>query len=151
MDSATPTLEVRSYQEPDRADVVALWKEAFPDDPPRNEPNLVIGRKQRNQSALFLVGLSRGRVAATVMGGFDGVRGWAYHLAVRADARRQAFGAQMMARLESDLVALGCPKLNLQVRTRNADVCAFYASLGYEVDDVVSMGKLLIREELPSD
>jgi len=137
-------LEIRSFEAADRNDVVALWNAVFADDPPRNAPNRVIDRKLRTQSALFLVGVWEGRVAAKVMGGFDGVRGWAYPLAVRADERRQAFGAQMMTQLESELLALGCPKLNLQVRTRNREVCAFYASLGYETDDVVSMGKLLI-------
>jgi ribosomal protein S18 acetylase RimI-like enzyme len=142
-----PGLEIRSFEERDRAEVVALWNEVFAEDPPRNAPNLVIDRKSQRQAELFLVGILEGAVAATVMGGFDGVRGWAYHLAVRVDARRQAFGALMMARLEAELIDLGCPKLNLQVRTHNKEVCDFYSSLGYQVDDVVSMGKLLIPEE----
>ncbi len=39
------------------------------------------------------------------------------------------------------LSALGCPKINLQVRSSNADVIEFYKRIGYSMDDVVSMGK----------
>ena len=38
---------------------------------------------------------------------------------------------------------MGCPKINLQVRSSNANVIDFYKTIGYSVDDVVSMGKRL--------
>ena len=37
----------------------------------------------------------------------------------------------------------GCPKINLQIRTSNTDVIEFYKAIGYDIDDVVSMGKRL--------
>ena len=49
----------------------------------------------------------------------------------------------MMDEVEVRLRELGCPKINLQVRSSNADVIQFYKALGYTVDDVVSMGKRL--------
>jgi ribosomal protein S18 acetylase RimI-like enzyme len=48
-----------------------------------------------------------------------------------------------MAEAERLLRAEGCPKINLQVRTTNAEVLAFYAALGYARDDVVSLGQRL--------
>ncbi len=41
------------------------------------------------------------------------------------------------------LRAAGCPKINLQVRTSNAEVLAFYKAIGYGRDEVVSLGKRL--------
>ena len=41
------------------------------------------------------------------------------------------------------LRAVGCPKINLQVRTTNAGVIEFYRRLGYAVDEVASLGKRL--------
>ena len=38
----------------------------------------------------------------------------------------------------------GCPKVNLQIRTSNLDAVRFYESIGYTMDDVVSMGRRLI-------
>ena len=47
---------------------------------------------------------------------------------------------------EPKLTALGCPKLNLQVRAGNEAVIAFYESLGYSDDQTVSLGKRLIAD-----
>jgi len=47
---------------------------------------------------------------------------------------------------ERRLEAIGCPKLNLQVRNENEAVLAFYRALGYRVDAAVSLGKRLIPD-----
>ena len=85
-------LLVRPYSETDEPSVVALWTEVFAGDPPRNEPRAVIDRKLRVQRELFLVGEFQGDVVATVIAGFDGYRGWVYHLAVHPRCRRRGFG-----------------------------------------------------------
>jgi ribosomal protein S18 acetylase RimI-like enzyme len=48
-----------------------------------------------------------------------------------------------MREAEARLRAIGCPKLNLQVRSANADVVAFYRRLGYSIEDRTSLGKNL--------
>ena len=52
----------------------------------------------------------------------------------------------MMDEAERLLIARGCPKINLQVRSTNAAVIAFYQKLGYQIDEVISMGKRLIPD-----
>jgi ribosomal protein S18 acetylase RimI-like enzyme len=42
---------------------------------------------------------------------------------------------------ERALRDLGCSKVNLQVRTTNQEVVAFCRSLGYQVEERVSMGR----------
>ncbi|MDR3453117.1 MAG: GNAT family N-acetyltransferase [Rhodoferax sp.] len=44
------------------------------------------------------------------------------------------------------LVARGCPKLSLMVRSNNAGVIDFYRRLGYTQDEVVSLGRRLIPD-----
>ena len=51
-----------------------------------------------------------------------------------------------MAEVEARLTALGCPKINLQVRTSNPEAIAFYERLGFVVDDAVSLGKRLVLD-----
>lgn len=48
-----------------------------------------------------------------------------------------------MAEAERLLRAAGCPKINLQVRSTNTEVLAFYKAIGFAVDEVVSLGKRL--------
>lgn len=134
---------VRPFAEADEPEVVALWTEVFAGDPARNDPAAVIARKLRFQRELFLVGEFRGDVVGTVIAGYDGYRGWVYHLAVDRRYRRRGFGRTLMREAENGLRGIGCPKLNLQVRSTNAEVIAFYKRLGYSIEDRVSFGKVL--------
>jgi hypothetical protein len=47
--------------------------------------------------------------------------------------------------------AAGCPKINLQVRSTNHTVLAFYRAIGFAVDEVVSMGERLQRDGPPDN
>jgi ribosomal protein S18 acetylase RimI-like enzyme len=134
---------VRAYREADEAQVVALWTEVFGYEQARNDPLLDARRKCDAQPEFFLLAEEGGRVVGTVMGGYDGHRGWAHRLAVAPAQRRRGIGEALMRRLEAELDAAGCPKLNLQVRGDNAGVVAFYRRIGYAVEERVSLGKQL--------
>jgi hypothetical protein len=138
-----PDLQIRPYLEKDQRGVVALWREVFPDNSPWNIPEEDIARKLNVQRELFLVAEKEGEIVGTAMGGFDGHRGWVYYVAVREKYRKQGIGKALMERVEKDLKGIGCTKLNLQVRSSNQEVVEFYRRLGYNVEDRVSMGKLL--------
>lgn len=144
MSNPPPDLSIRPFAADDEPAVVALWGAVFADDPPWNEPTLVVRRKLGVQRELFLVAFLDARLVGAVLAGFDGFRGWVYHLAVEESLRGQGVGAALMAAAEGRLRALGCPKLNLQVRADNEGVVAFYRRLGYGEEARVSMGKRLL-------
>ncbi len=133
-------LTIRPFRDQDAAAVAALWREAFPNDPPRNDPEAIFRRLQPDS---LLVGELGSRIVAAVIAGYDGHRGWIYHLAVAASERHKGIGRAMMEAAEQRLRAMGCPKLNLQVHRWNAAVVGFYERLGYTVEDRISMGKQL--------
>lgn len=138
----TDSVSVRQYRADDDEHVVALWEQCGLV-VPQNDPRRDIELKMCWQPELFLVGEAEGRIVATVMVGYEGHRGWINYLAVSPDMRRRGIGRLMMQEAESRLRELGCPKINLQVRTSNKAVLAFYQKLGYKTDDVVSMGMRL--------
>jgi ribosomal protein S18 acetylase RimI-like enzyme len=109
----------------------------------------MIRNKLRVQPELLLVATIDGAMIGAVMAGFDGTRGWIYHLAVDAQYRRRGVGTALMHASEERLRALGCPKINLQVRAANDGVVAFYRSLGYAVETHVSLGKVILEPEAP--
>ena len=80
------------------------------------------------------------------MAGYEGHRGWINYLAVGRECRKQGFGRRLMDEAEARLRAIGCPKISLQIRSSNAEVVAFYRSLGFSVDDALSMGKRLVED-----
>ena len=139
------TLEIRPYEEGDDDAVVALWR-ACGLVVPWNDPRKDIRRKLRVQRDLFLVGSLDGNLVATVMAGYEGHRGWINYLAVAEECRRRGFGRRMMDAAEARLRAIGCPKINLQIRKSNAAAVGFYRSLGFLEDESVSMGKRLIED-----
>ncbi len=136
-------LEIRAYRESDEALVGRLWRAVFPESSGWNIPEQDIARKLTVQPDLFLVACFDSSLVGTAMGGYDGHRGWAHLVAVHPDFRRRGVGAGLMRRLEEALGALGCPKVNLQVRSGNETVIEFYRKLGYTTEERVSMGKRL--------
>lgn len=137
---------VRSYQSEDQDEVIALWQ-ACGLLRPWNDPLVDILRKQSVGADLFLVGTLDNAIVGAVMGGYDGHRGWMNYLAVAPDRQGQGFGRTIVQALEARLKAIGCPKLNLQVRSDNTKVINYYKQCGYSVDDVISFGKRLIPDE----
>lgn len=137
---------IRPFQEADEAQVVALWRDCGLTRP-WNDPHKDIARKLAVQRELFLVAEEGGQVIGSVMAGYEGHRGWVNYLAVAAHHRRRGLGARLMQEVEQRLHALGCPKINLMVRSTNAEVVAFYRALGYAQDEVVALGKRLIPDQ----
>lgn len=137
-------MEIRQYQEPDREQVIGLWKDVFGYTAAHNEPGFAIDQKMLVQPELFFVADAGGRVVGTVMGGYDGHRGWIYSLAVAPDFRRQSIGTALMRHVERALAELGCAKINLMLLASNADTVTFYQTLGYRVEERISMGKPIV-------
>ena len=136
-------MRIRVYDDADEPAVIALWQAALADSAPHNDPATAIRMKVSFGRELFFVAENAGAVMGTAMGGYDGHRGWIYAVAVDPSARHQGVGTALVRRLEQELKARGCLKINLQVRTRNVGVIAFYETLGFAVDEVISMGKRL--------
>ena len=139
-------MEIRPFDPVDEADVVLLWERCGLV-VPWNDPHRDIGRKLRVQPELFLVGLVGGKIVATAMAGYEGHRGWVNYLAVHPDHQRGGMGRRMMDAAEERLRAIGCPKINVQVRTSNRGVIDFYRAIGFEDDEVASLGKRLERDD----
>ena len=133
-------MKIRPYDDADQAQVVALWQRW-------NAPLKDSARKQAVRPEWFLVGELDGQVIASVMFGYEGHRGWMNYLAVAPEHQTSGHAHALIAHGEALLLAAGCPKLSLQVRSSNARVIAFYESLGYRQDDVISLGKRLIPDQ----
>lgn len=140
---------IRAFQPEDESAVVDLWKQCDLVRP-WNDPHKDIQRKLAVRPDLFLVGVWQKELVATLMAGYEGHRGWLNYLAVAPALRRRGFGRAIVAHAERLLQEIGCPKINLQVRTANQAVLEFYRRIGYSLDDVVSLGRRLVDDERPA-
>ena len=137
---------IRPFDKNDTNTVITIWQQCglirrW------NNPKLDIERKLSCQPELFLVGQCDGTIIATAMFGYDGHRGWLNYFAVLPEFQKQGYGKQLLEHGENALIKMGCPKLNLQVRTDNTEAVNFYTAIGYKKDDAICFGKRLIDDE----
>lgn len=137
--------KIRQYDNRDKYSVIELWHKCKLTRS-WNNPEKDIDRKLKFNPELFLVGTIEDQIIATIMGGYEGHRGWVNYLAVEPSFQRKGLGKKMMSEMESRLLAIDCPKINLQVRDGNNDAMAFYEKIGYANDNVIGMGKRLIQD-----
>ena len=135
-------MHIRPFQLADEHAVIELWRRCDLVRP-QNDPRKDIARKLAVQPEMFLVALEDDAIVGSVMCGYEGHRGWINYLAVDSEQRCRGIGRELMNEAERVLREAGCPKINLQVRSTNDAVLAFYRAIGFVVDDVVSMGKRL--------
>ncbi len=133
---------IRTCREEDREEIVKLWQECKLI-VPWNDPRKDISIKLKFQPDLFLAGVIDNLLIATAMAGYEGHRGWINYLAVSPEVQKQGIGRKLMEAAETKLKSLGCPKLNVQVRTNNTNVIEFYKRVGFSEDNVIGLGKKL--------
>jgi len=135
-------MKIRPYKSGDEKDVIQLWTDCGLV-VPQNNPLRDIKRKLKINPEWFLVGELDGKIIASCMAGYEGHRGWINYLAVSPLLQRKGYAKDIMRRAEELLSDAGCPKINLQIRATNQKVIEFYKSIGFKIDDVISMGKRL--------
>ena len=152
---------IRPFEAADTDAVIAIWR-ACELTRPWNNPRADIARKLAVQPELFFIGCHAQTPIetpiATAMFGYDGHRGWLYYFAVLPEYQNKGYGRALLAHGEAALTAMGCPKINLQIRDTTTNttgtttgtthtVTAFYEKSGYRADAVLSYGKRLIDDE----
>ena len=126
----------------DRAAVIALWQAAGltrPWNDPGNDFDLAL----TNPTSTVLLARDGETLAGSVMAGFDGHRGWVYYLATDPAQLSGGIGKALMRAAEQWLQGLGCPRVRLMVRADNLAARGFYTAIGYDDQDVVTMGRTL--------
>ena len=137
-----PAAIVRTFRWDDLPSVLALWQDAGPGvHLGRSDTPDEIRKKWEHDRDPFLVAEEDGRVIGAVLGGYDGRRGIVYHLAVTPRRRQNGIGRALMAEMDRRLAGKGCVKSYLLATPENQDAVAFYRRLGWQVMDMVLMGK----------
>jgi ribosomal protein S18 acetylase RimI-like enzyme len=137
---------IRTFRPDDKSDVINLWRQCGLI-VPWNNPEADIQRKLSTSPNLFYVGVLDGELIASCMAGYDGHRGWIYFLAVNSVHQRQGFASRLIDHAESELIKLGCPKVELMVRKSNNNIISFYQGIGYDIDPVIVLSKRLTEDE----
>lgn len=134
------SLQIREFHYPqDYSRTLQLWRSigdgvrvGASDEPAEIE------KKLTRDPDLFLIAEDGEDLIGTVIGGFDGRRGFVYHLAVATSRRRQGVGSALMAEVEARLRQRGCIRCYLLVFPENVAAQRHYENIGWNLlDDLV--------------
>ena len=126
--------------EKDYVSVLGFWQEIETGmNVGRSDSPEEIKKKIQRDPELFLVAENKNQMIGTVMGAYDGRRGFIYHLAVHKKFRRQKVASQLLSEVEKRLQAKGCIKCLLMVFADNTDAIRFYKNHGWknQPEDIV--------------
>lgn len=135
-------MHLREFTLDDVAAAQALWTECGLH-PSRSDTPEGFARKLTRDPDLFLVVEDGGRLVATIVGSWDGRRGWINRLAVAPSHRGRDLARRLVEEVERRLLERGCDRVTLHIEHDNAAVADFYARLGYEPDPLIVMAKWL--------
>lgn len=135
-------LSPRKYRDGDFPRLSALWLDCFPDYTGYNAPDVIVAHKLAVDDLLYVVDDGQALIASCMIG-YDGHRGWLYSVAVAPERQGEGLGRCMVDFAVERLRELGCVKVNLQIRGGNDAVADFYQTLGFELEERISMGMRL--------
>jgi ribosomal protein S18 acetylase RimI-like enzyme len=136
-----PDIELRDFAPSDGDALRALWKEAGFRSVGDDDRSLAAFAKR--SPGLLVVATADGNLVGSALGGWDGRRGWIYHVATARAFRRTGIASRLVRRVEQRLRVAGAPKVNAVVRDENKDARAFWEHLGYERAPTHQFGRKL--------
>jgi ribosomal protein S18 acetylase RimI-like enzyme len=138
---------IREMVAEDYEEAAGLWRESDGVRLTEVDTQEAIARYLRRNPGLSVVAEADGRLVGTVLAGHDGRRGYLHHLAVRSSHRRQGVGRVLVGECMARLQAAGILKAHVFVVRTNRDAQAFYAGLGWEArDDLTLMSRRMDGE-----
>ena len=138
--------KIKIFEEDYRDQILSLWQKCKLIKT-WNDPNKDIDRKLKVKDDLFLVIEYNNLIIGSAMAGYDGHRGYVYYLAIDPIHQNKGFGKLLMDNIEKKLKEIGCPKINIFIRSSNINVKNFYKSIFYDEQDCLTYGKRLIPDD----
>ena len=136
-------VQIQEFQINDYDAIFELWKEAGLVIRPGDDQSGVRMKLLRDPD-LFLLARLEGDIVGCIIGGWDGRRGWIYHLAVKPSYQRQGIATALLNEIEKRLGEKGAKKINAQIYESNTKSQKFFNARGYETHlDLVMVGKHL--------
>jgi ribosomal protein S18 acetylase RimI-like enzyme len=99
---------------------------------------------ERNPKLFLVCEDSSGEIVGTVMGAWDGWRGWIYKLAVTTQRRRSGLGSRLVDEVVARLRASGVRIVRAYINKENAASLSLFAKMGFDRMDefvLVTLGR----------
>jgi ribosomal protein S18 acetylase RimI-like enzyme len=131
---------IRTGRSEDVGPVLELWQSAGATPKPTDTQEGLAQLLASSQSVLLLAEVD-GRLAGTVIGGWDGWRGNIYRLAVVPEYRRRGIASALMREVDAALQAMGARRISALVERDHPWAVGFWNALeraGYRYDPTMT-------------
>ena len=125
-------IQIRACTGEDIPRVLALWEQAAAPHAHPDTAAAVAVRLQRDPE-LFVVAVAAdsGAIVGSLMGGWDGWRGYMYRMAVLPELRRNGLATRLVAEVERRFAAIGATRIHAAVVTDSPGAPEFWTAMGY--------------------
>jgi len=133
-------VSIRRGRPEDIGQVLELWARAGASPTVTDTPEVLAQLLRSSQSILLLADVD-GRLAGTVIGGWDGWRGNIYRLAVAPEYRRRGVASALMREVDAALLAMGARRITALVERDHRWAVGFWNALeraGYRYDPTMT-------------
>lgn len=135
-------MRVRSFRLGDYAAITSIWRETGLEQT-ETESVDALAKQLAWDSELVLIAEMDEKVIGVIVGTIDGTRGYFYRLAVDPSYQGHGVGRELVQALEKRFKQKGATRIIIMVNQDNKKVIPFYSSLGYEVQEYITLSKVL--------
>jgi len=118
----------------DYVEVVSVWKESGLRKSPGDSRDEIRLKIKRDPELFLVAEDSDGKIIGTLLGGWDGRRGWIHHLGVIPSYQRSGVATKLVKEVEKRMKKKGVVKVNALVYESNDRSLKFFEKMGYELD-----------------
>lgn len=136
-------MQIRELRGEDHSELILLWEAAELEHKPRGRDAFeMIAREISKDPGLLIGAFEEGKLIGSIIGTFDGRRGWLNRLAVHPAHRRKGIGASLIDEMEYRLKKRGAKLIAIHVYSSNKESIKAFKQSGYEVfEGVIYMSK----------
>ena len=128
----TDEIQLRTCTQQDIPNVLALWERAAATHGYPDTAAAVAVRLQRDPQLFVLaVDPTSEAIVGSLMGGWDGWRGYMYRMAIAPELRRNGLATRLVDEVERRLAAIGATRIHAHVVTDSPGAPDFWAAMGY--------------------
>jgi ribosomal protein S18 acetylase RimI-like enzyme len=127
---------IRGFKIEDYQEIVSLWKKVGLAEKGESTKEDFIAQ-QKVAKDLFLVYEIDGKIAGTVIGGWDGWRAWIYRIAVAPKYQRKGIGSKLISEITKRLVAKRGGRFRALIMSHNDPSKSLFQKTGFKLHEKI--------------